>query len=315
MPMNRLLLAATAAAALLTACATTPRPGSDAEPPEAVSLLGAPLYAPPLAPEARARMEAQLAEARAAHAREPASADAAIWLGRRLAYLGRYREAIDAFTAGIARNPDDPRLYRHRGHRYVTVRELDAAIRDFERAVRLMEGMLPQVEPDGMPNPAGIPRTTLQFNVWYHLGLAHYLRGDFEQALPAFHRSLAVSDNDDARVAATDWTYMTLRRLGRDDEAARLLEPIHAGMEILENDAYLRRLRMYRGEIQPETLLAADGDAVTLATQGYGVANWHLYNGRTAEAHAIFRRIVRAENWAPFGYIAAEAELARTGGR
>jgi tetratricopeptide (TPR) repeat protein len=315
MPISRLLFAATAAATLLGGCATSRGMSPGTAAPEAVSLLGAPLYAPPLAPEARARMEAQLAEARADHAREPGSADAAIWLGRRLAYLGRYREAIDAFTAGIARNPDDPRLYRHRGHRYITVRELDAAVRDFQAAVRLMEGLPPQVEPDGMPNPAGIPRTTLQFNVWYHLGLAHYLRGDFAQALPAFRRSLDVSDNDDARVAATDWTYMTLRRLGRDDEAARLLEPIHAGMEILENDAYLRRLLLYRGEIQPDALLAADGDAVTLATQGYGVANWHLYNGHTDRAHEIFRRIVDAENWAPFGYIAAEAELARTGGR
>jgi tetratricopeptide (TPR) repeat protein len=309
------LLALAVTATLLGACATTPRALPDAEPPEAMSLLGTPLYAPPLAPDARARMEAQLHEARAAHAREPGNADAAIWLGRRLAYLGRYREAIAAYTDGIARNPDDPRLYRHRGHRYVTVRELDAAVRDFQAAVRLMDGMPPQVEPDGMPNAAGVPRTTLQFNVWYHLGLAHYLRGEFAEALPAFRRSLAVSDNDDARVAATDWTYMTLRRLGRADEAAWLLEPIHAGMEILENDAYLRRLRMYRGEIPPDSLLAAGGDAVTLATQGYGVGNWHLYNGRTAEAREIFRRIVRAENWAPFGYIAAEAELARMAGR
>jgi hypothetical protein len=50
---------------------------------------------------------------------------------------------------------------------------------------------------------------------------------------------------------------------------------------------------------------------VQVATQGYGVANWYLYNGDEARAHEIFRRILQTANWAAFGYIAAEAELAR----
>ena len=37
--------------------------------------------------------------------KDPESADAAVWLGRRYAYLGRYREAIDAFTRGLAAHP------------------------------------------------------------------------------------------------------------------------------------------------------------------------------------------------------------------
>ena len=51
-------------------------------------------------------------------------------------------------------------------------------------------------------------------------------------------------------------------------------------------------------------------DAVTM---GYGVGNWHFYNGQRDQAMAIFRRIVDEQpaQWAAFGYIAAEAELAR----
>jgi hypothetical protein len=123
---------------------------------------------------------------------------------------------------------------------------------------------------------------------------------------------MLVSRNNDMLVATSDWLYMTLRRMGREEEARRVLEPIRADMEILENDAYLRRLLMYKGELAAESLLNPEGaDALTLATQGYGVGNWHLYNGRPEQARRIFQQILDGNYWAAFGYIAAEAELAR----
>ena len=47
----------------------------------------------------------------------------------------------------------------------------------------------------------------------------------------------------------------------------------------------------------------------------YGVAAWHLYNGRAEPAGDMFRRILEGSGWAGFGYIAAEAEIARLSGR
>ena len=77
-----------------------------AQPPrEATSLLGKPLVSPPVADSVRARLEADLAAARSALDRAPADPDARIWVGRRLAYLGRYRDAIAMFTAGVERFP------------------------------------------------------------------------------------------------------------------------------------------------------------------------------------------------------------------
>jgi hypothetical protein len=87
-------------------------------------------------------------------------------------------------------------------------------------------------------------------------------------------------------------------------------------MDIIENGSYHRLLLMYKGELPPDSLLrnfGADGglDDVTTA---YGVANWHLYNGRPAEAQRILRRVVAARGqWAAFGYVASEAELKRLG--
>lgn len=304
-----LLLAVLAVFAACVPQVVRPGPGPVGV-PEATSLFGQPLYSPESTLEARQGLERQLAEALAAYEANRDDPDAIIWYGRRLAYLGRYREAIQVFGEGIRKHPNDARMYRHRGHRYITVRRFDRAIRDLRTAARLARNRIDEVEPDGLPNAQNIPLTTLQGNVYYHLGLAYYLRGDFTRAAGAFRQALAVAKNDDSIVSSADWLYMSLRRAGRAEEAARVLEPIRREMTIIENESYHRRLLLYKGILPPDSLLAA-GDGVAMATQGYGVANWHLYNGRPREAEELLWRITAAENWATFGYIAAEADLLR----
>jgi tetratricopeptide (TPR) repeat protein len=278
---------------------------------EASSLLGAPLIRQMDFPN-RPQLEANLSDAQAQLAANPGSADALIWVGRRQAYLWQYQDAINTFTQGVEQFPDDPRFYRHRGHRYVTVRNFDAAIADFEKAATLFAGQPDEIEPDGAPNPQNIPRSTLQFNVWYHLGLAYYLKGDFDSALRAYEACLQVSDNDDSIVATADWYWMSLMRLGRTDEAMTLLDMISADMDIIENDSYLRRMLMYKGLETPDNLLNTNtADDLSIATQGYGVGNWYLVNGDEQMARQIFERVLAGRSWSAFGYIAAEAELAR----
>jgi tetratricopeptide (TPR) repeat protein len=278
--------------------------------PEATSLDGRALV--PIELPNRAKLEGDLAQAQNDLAANPKDVNAIIWVGRRLGYLWRYQDAIAAFSKAIALEPDNPRPYRHRGHRYITVRQFDRAIADFEKAAALIKGTPDEIEPDGAPNPTGKPRSTLQFNIWYHLGLAHYLKGDYDKALNAYTECMKVSANDDAVTATADWMWMTLMRLNRKAEAAKVLERITPSMEILENGSYHRRLLMYKGLEKPEALLdPANADALTIATQGYGVGNWYYVNGDTARAREILRRVVAGPQWSAFGYIAAEADLQR----
>ena len=283
--------------------------------PEATSLLGKPLFAPVPPPERTAALEKDLAAARAEYEKDPASADAAIWVGRRTAYLGRYRDAIEVFSAALVKHPSDPRLYRHRGHRYITTRQFDRAVADLAKAASLVADREDEVEPDGQPNARGIPTSTLKTNIYYHLGLAHYLKGDFERAANAYALCMQHSRNPDMQVATAHWQYMTLRRLGRSAEAAKVLEPITATMPVIENGSYHKLLLMYKGETDADALLAASkAEALDAVTIGYGVANWHLYNGRRDRAREILSGIVEqnaATQWAGFGYIASEADLAR----
>ena len=290
-------------------------PGQDAQKPEATSLLGKPLFAVTQSADARARMERDLAAARSEFEKNPRSPDAAIWLGRRTAYLGRYRDAIAVFTAAIDRHPSDARLYRHRGHRYISVREFDRAIADLSKAASLVAGRPDAIEPDGQPNEKNIPTSTLKTNIYYHLGLAHYLKGDFAAAADAYRLCMEHSKNPDMQVATAHWQYMTFRRMAREDEAARVLQAITGDMPVIENASYHKLLMMYTGATDADTLLAASKanplDAVTI---GYGVANWHLYHGRRNDARDILSTIVEqyaTTQWPGFGYIAAEADLAR----
>src|SRR5687768_10644787 len=191
--------------------------------------------APPVSAEAAKRMEQQLAEARAAYKAKPNDPDAIIWLGRRLAYPGQFKEAIDVFSEGIRKFPNDARFYRHRGHRYITLRRIDLAIKDFMRAASLIKGKPDELEPDGQPNARNIPTSTLQFNIWYHLGLAYYLKGDYERAFRAYREAEKVSTNADMQVATTHWLYMTLRRMRRENEASKTLAAIRDDLDLIEN--------------------------------------------------------------------------------
>ena len=317
-PMTALALALGACSADTSAergaTAGSDRPGL---PPgaEAISFLGDTLMPPEQSEEVRAVYMERYREAEATFSESPEDVDALIWLGRRTAYLGRYREAIDIYSHAITLHPDEARLYRHRGHRYLSVRETARAVADFERAATLTEGLPDEVEPDGLPNAMNIPTSTLQFNIWYHLAIAHYVQGDLEAALDAQRNCLEVSVHPDSVVATSYWLYMTLRRLGRDEEAREVLEAISEDVEIIESIAYLDLLLLFKGERTLEDLLGPTGDAATLqsTTTAYGLGVWHLLQGRNAEAHDMWERILTGRNqWSAFGYLAAEGELARS---
>ena len=290
--------------------------GAGGDPVQAVSLLGTPLRAASLNAETTDQPRRRLAEAEARLRARPDSEADLIWVGRRLAYLGRYRAAIATYTDGLDIHPASYRIRRHRGHRYITVRQLDDAISDLALAATLSADAPDEVEADGLPNARNIPTSTTKSNIYYHLGLALYLKGELEQALDAYRRGMAFSVNDDMRCATSYWLYLTLRRLGRPDEARAVLEPITPSMLIIENFAYHELLLLFKGQRTTQQILHSDaepgpvGPAIDDATRGYGVGAWYLVNDRRDEAMAIFRQVVDGTAWPAFGHIAAEAELA-----
>lgn len=233
-----------------------------------------------------------------------------IWLGRRMAYLGDYKRAIEIYSEGIKKFPNEARLYRHRGHRYISTRQLDKAILDLEKAVTLIKNTNDIVEQDGIPNRLNMPVSSLHTNIWYHLGLAYYLKNELQNALAAFHECLLDSKNDDMQVATRHWLYMILRRMQLPDEAEIILEPIQKDMTIIENKAYHSLLLFYKGELTENNLVVYESLGSSEAIQ-YGIGNWYYYNDNIEKAIQVFEGLIKTGNWAGFGYIAAEADLSR----
>jgi tetratricopeptide (TPR) repeat protein len=224
-------------------------------------------------------------------AAEPRNIERIIQLGIAHSAIRQYREAIRVFTQGIAIAPDNPLPYRWRGHRYLSVRELDSAVADLRRGNRL---------------------DATNYDIWYHLGVARYVRAEFSAASDAFAHAQRLAPNDNEIAGATDWLWMSLSRAGRAADARAALTRAHDSLRVTSAAAYAQRLRLYKGSIGPDQVLTpADTGDIAIATLSYGVGNWFLVNGDRAAARTWFERAARSGGWPAFGFIAAEAELRR----
>lgn len=258
------------------------------------------------------KLLSQYEEAKANLEANPDDVEALIWYGRRTAYLGQYGKAIDIYSEGIEKFPQEPRLYRHRGHRYISIREFGQAISDLEKAAELIQGTPNEIEPDGMPNALNIPVSSLHGNIYYHLGLAYYLVGDYEKAYDAYVKCRESGSHYDNIVSSTHWLYMIQQRLGDPAKADSLLAPIHADSTVIENQSYADLCNLYKGWVPVDSLIQqGPGGNPSNDAVRYGVANWYLYNGDTSRAKNMMEGLLETNSFASFGYIAAEQDWIR----
>jgi tetratricopeptide (TPR) repeat protein len=312
-------LAAVLAMALMSAAMSRQTAGGPAGEPkkpepktyEAISLMGEKLASPTAD---KASLD-RLAEARLRAAKDP-SEDNIIGLGRSAAAAGRYREAIKAYTEGLARYPRSYRLFRHRGHAYITIRQLVRAIDDLVRAADLAKGQPLEIEPDLVPRAGKKPLSNTHYNIYYHLGLAYYLAGDYPLAERALRDCLTWSKNEDSTIAATDWLYLTLRRMRMDNEAREALSAVKARPSIEESFGYFQRILMYRGLAAPDLMTMPweddppDQKKANLLIRLYGLGSWQLWGGDALKALSVFETILKEKAWWYFASIAAEVDAA-----
>jgi len=220
---------------------------------------------------------------------DPRSITRIIDLGVAQSGARQFREAIATFTQGLEIEPTNALLLRWRGHRYLSVREFDRAFADLTRG--------------------GAIDSTI-YGIWYHLGVAQYVRGDFAEAAASFAKAQPIAPDAGELAGSTDWLWMSLSRAGRGAEAKAMLDGRPDSKPV--TNAYTRRLQLYRGEIGPDAVLApADTDDVQIATLAYGLGNWYLLRGDTAQARTWFERSIQSGGWPGFGFIVSEAELRR----
>ena len=232
-----------------------------------------------------------IARAQAALDVDPRNVDRIIALGVAQSGVRQFREAIETFTRGLAIAPNNAMLYRWRGHRYLSVREFDRAMADLTR---------------------GLALDSNNYGILYHLGIVRFVKGDFNGAADAFKRAQPRAPEGGELAGSTDWLWMSLSRAGKHAEAKAMLDRKPDSIKV--NNAYAKRLRLYRGEItaDPDDVLTpADTADVQVATLSYGVGNYLLVKGDTARAKLWFERAIRSGGWPGFGFIVSEAELRR----
>lgn len=276
---------------------------------QTVTLLGDTLYT------SKSASEIALQNYRAAEIRYnnmPSNADSIIWFGRRTAYLGKFQEAIKIYSIGIEKHPKDPRMYRHRGHRYISTRQYDKAIDDFKKAVDLIKDIEDKVEPDGLPNKRNIPLSTLHGNIWYHLGLAYYLKNDMEKALESYNNRSVTEKYPDNLVSGGYWIYMINRRLGNLEAANEAIKDITYDMDIIENLSYHKMCLFFKGKVSEEELLHATLGNSSSDVLAYGLGNWYLYEKQdTLKAKATYEKLLEKGSKYSFAYLVAESDYKR----
>ena len=230
-----------------------------------------------------------VARAQAALDADPRNVDRIIALGVAQSGVRQFRKAIETFTRGLEIAPHNAMLYRWRGHRYLSIREFDRAMADLMR---------------------GFAFDSMNYGILYHLGIVRFARGDFAGAADAFRRAQPLAPEAGELAGSTDWLWMSLSRAGRETEAKAMLDRRPDSLKVA--NAYAQRLRLYRGEIGPdEVVTPADTADVQAATLAFGVGNWYLVRGDTAQARAWFDRSIRSGGWPGFGFILSEIERRR----
>src|ERR1039458_505078 len=258
---------------------------------EITSGLGRKLYALP--------DDESVIDARKSLAADPKSAEHVLQLSKAEAARRQYREAVATSTQGLAFAPKNAELYLERGHRELGLREFKTAMDDLEQATRLAPEML---------------------DAYYHLGLAQYFLGEFDDAAASFDRARALAKNNDSLIDCSNWLYVSLRRAGKEQEAAQALARITPDVKNTEPHLYfyLRLLHFYQGQLTAESLLPPppagpedlEGE-LAFDTVSYGVGNWRLYHHRRPDAGGVFRNVVKGEAWNSWGFIGSELELLR----
>lgn len=295
--------------------------------PETFSLYGEPLHKSPIMlwlPSEKEAYKAKLKELHDNYLRskqeylgDPEDPEKLLWYGRRTGILGNFMEAAGLYSIGVKKWPEDPRFYRFRGHRFIILRRIDLAIDDFNRAADLIKDRPDQMElyASGGRSENKMGVSSFNWNVYYHQGFTYFVAGKHREAVQAYRLCMKTSDNFESIVATSHWQYMVLLRLGRHDEAEKLLEPIEQGTELIEVGDYYQTLLMYKGSMAPEELLelARSEGPIRFMTRAQAIGNLHLSKGETGKAVEIFKEIMSAGSWTGGVYLMAEAELKRLG--
>lgn len=242
---------------------------------------------------------------------DPVALELGTSVGRQLVDMGHFREALSWYTKEIEKNPKYFPNYRHRGELYYRLQKMDSARIDLEKAKNMALNEPNMIEYGINATSKNTPVYNSHFNVFYYLGLVHFLEGEYEMASRTFGYATNYAENPDLKSITTFWLALTLKKLGKEGETSRVIENVEPEMRIIENHAYHDLVIMFQGfksmkDIQDKYALAPLKQSITA---DFGVAMWLLFDGQTEEAKQLLEKVVEHKYWIADVYPIAQKEL------
>jgi tetratricopeptide (TPR) repeat protein len=274
--------------------------------PQSYSLSGKPLYSVPPDPESLAKSDSIIRFIQSKHI---LLENDFIEIGKQLVATARYKEAVENYTLGLNQFPKSFKLLRLRGHRYLTLRKLDLVVIDLLKARELIKSQPDVWEVDG----EGKKTDTYQHQIEYHLGVYYFLTKSYKKSVTAFEKSLAEAHDSKEIVGTTDWLYNAYQRNGQQKEAEKLLSTIASDYSTDHDQAYFRRVMLYKGVIKPNELvdeaLPIEKMSIQDVTKLYGLANWYGFHGNKQKSKELYAKIIQSTSWPAFAFLASEMAL------
>lgn len=278
---------------------------------EATSLFGAGLVRPSFDENSTEILQAELQQAIRNYHDKPDIPESILWIARKTADFWRFQDAILVLTDGIDQYSEDARFYRHRGHYLTAIREFSIAEEDLYKATKLIESTLDIAEPDNIDGSVIEPASTLHYNIWLYFGFVQYVLGDFVDAAEAFQSAYDIAGNEDTRITAADWLYLSLIRSNQTDKAQKVLQNVNTRTDVSDAKSYQVRLQMYgygSAEFNIDETMQNPFERITIL---YGKAMILMNQGEEVQAKQVLNEILDSNLWAALSYIAAESDLHR----
>ena len=224
--------------------------------------------------------------------------------------------ALQVLGKGIEQFPNTADLFFYRGIAAVQGRQFSAAINDFWKAGKSVEGqknvkgLMDKTEEENKID------ATLHYEIYKWMGLAFQCQGDFSNAEKMFEVCGDFSTNSDLYCMSYYWQYQAYKRSGRVKDADRILESIDPKMFITPvTKPYLDAMLYYKGSISESELVdfnklpQSSTEARDWTIKAYAVAVKAFLDNNGDKFKQTLQKIVDIPYWNQMPYIAAEADL------
>jgi tetratricopeptide (TPR) repeat protein len=211
--------------------------------------------------------------------------------------------------------PNTADVYLYRGIASVQGRQFGAAINDFWKAGKAVEGqknmkgMLDRTEEEKKID------ASIHYDIYTWMGLAFQCQGDFSNADKMFEICGDFSTNPDLYCMSYYWQYQAYKRSGRGTDADRILKNVDEKMNISPAiKPYMDALLYYKGIRKDNELVdlnkkpTSSAEAKDWTIKAYAIAVKSFLDKDEQRYLETLEKIIEIPYWNQMAYIAAEAD-------